>query len=254
LSKEALIEQALGIAAEQRSVRAEIVFMMGGEFEDEAVEAEHEHEIIEGRTANSGRADLGLATRAMSRAAAQLADIDLITALASERAALVAMQRALSRRRFILRTLTERGQIDDTRRLQGKLTGLGSGDRSTEPPATSSLVTAARTALLTVTDVSRQTTLSGGHALQLSAAAAGLLMSEGRGAPVVDVASRLSVASEAIVKGTPDVARRALADATTRLIAIASAELTMAPSTSTDPGLARLRGALADALRAGGGR
>jgi hypothetical protein len=190
----------------------------------------------------------------MSRAAAQLTDIDLITALASERAALVAMQRALSRRRFILRTLTERGQIDDTRRLQGKLTGLGSGDRSTEPPATSSLVTAARTALLTVTDVSRQTTLSGGHALQLSAAAAGLLTSEGRGAPVVDVASRLSVASEAIVKGTPDVARRALADATTRLIAIASAELTMAPSTSTDPGLARLRGALADALRAGGGR
>jgi hypothetical protein len=190
----------------------------------------------------------------MSRAAAQLTDVDLITALASERAALVAMQRALSRRRFILRTLTERGQIDDTRRLQGKLTGLGSGDRSTEPPATSSLVTAARTALLTVTDVSRQTTLSGGHALQLSAAAAGLLTSEGRGAPVVDVASRLSVASEAIVKGTPDVARRALADATTRLIAIASAELTMAPSTSTDPGLARLRGALADALRAGGGR
>jgi len=37
LSKDALVEQALGIAAEQRSVRAEIVFMMGGEFEDEEV-------------------------------------------------------------------------------------------------------------------------------------------------------------------------------------------------------------------------
>jgi hypothetical protein len=254
LSKEAVVEQALGIAAEQRSVRAEIVFMMGGEFEDEEVEAEHETELIEGRTVNSGRADLGRATRAMSRAAAQLTDVDLVTALASERSALVAMQRALSRRRFILRTLTQRGQIDDTRRLQGKLAGLGRGDRATEAPATSSLVIAARTALLAVTDVSRHSTLTGSHATQLSAAAAGLLTSEGRGAPVVDVASRLSVAAEAIVKGTPDVARRALADATTRLIAIASAELTMAPSGNTDPGLARLRGALADALLARGGR
>ncbi|HUR20723.1 MAG TPA: DUF4175 family protein [Vicinamibacterales bacterium] len=253
-SKDALIEQALGIAAEQRSVRAEIIFMMGGEFEDEEVEAGAETELMEGRTVNSGRADLGRATRAMSRAAAQLTDVDLITALASERAALVAMQRALSRRRFILRTLTQRLQIDDTRRLQGKLTALGRGERSTEVPSTSGLVTAARTALLAVTEVSQQPTLTGAHASQLSAAAAGLLTTEGGGAPVVDVASRLSVAAEAIVKGTPDVARRALADATTRLISIASAELTMAPSANTDPGLARLRGALADALRARGGR
>ena len=254
LSKEALVEQALGIAAEQRSVRAEIVFMMGGEFEDEEVEAEAETELIEGRAVNSGRADLGRATRAMSRAAAQLTDVDLVTALASERVALVAMQRALSRRRFILRTLTQRGQIDDSRRLQGKLAGLGRGDRVTEAPATSSLVLAARTALQAVTEVSRHSTLTSSHASQLSAAAAGLLTTDGRGAPVVDVASRLSVAAEAIVKGTPDVARRALADATTRLIGIASAELAMAPSGNTDPGLARLRGALADALRSGGGR
>ena len=254
LSKEELLDQALGIAAEQRSVRAEIVFMMGGEFEDEEVEAEHETELAEGRTANSGRADLGRATRAMSRAASQLTDVDLKTALTSERTALAAMQRALSRRRFILRTLTQREQIDDTRRLQGKLADLGRGDRAVDAPVTTPLVIAARNALLAVTEVSGQRTLTGAHALRLSTAAAGLLAADGRGAPVVDVASRLSVASEAIIKGTPDVARRALADATTRLIAIASAELTMAPSTRTDPAVARLRGALADALRTGGGR
>lgn len=254
LSKEERLDQALGIAAEQRSVRAEIVFMMGGEFEDEEVEAEHESELAEGRTANSGRADLGRATRAMSRAASQLTDVDLKTALTSERTALAAMQRALSRRRFILRTLTQREQIDDTRRLQGKLADLGKGDRAVESPAASTLAIAARNALLAVTDVSSQTTLTGSHALQLSTAAAGLLSADGRGAPVVDVASRLSVASEAIVKGTPDVARRALADAITRLIAIASAELTLAPASRADPAAARLRGALADALRAGGGR
>jgi hypothetical protein len=103
-------------------------------------------------------------------------------------------------------------------------------------------------------DVSRQPTLTSSHASQLSAAAAGLLATDGRGAPVVDVAARLSVSAEAIVAGTPDIARRALADATTRLMAIAAAELTTAPSIDSDREAARLRGALADALRAGGGR
>ncbi|MEO6222426.1 MAG: hypothetical protein ABIP90_04190, partial [Vicinamibacterales bacterium] len=99
-----------------------------------------------------------------------------------------------------------------------------------------------------------QPTLTAAHASELSTAAAGLLTSDGRGAPVVDVASRLSVAAAAIVAGTPDIARRALADATTRLMALASADLTVAPVTDTDRAAARLRGALADALRAGGGR
>jgi len=254
MSKEAVIDEAMGLAAEQRSVRAEIVFMMGGEFEDEEVEAAHETELIEGRAVNSGRADLSRATRAMSRAAAQLTETDLKTALATERAALADMQRALSRRRFILRTLTQRGQIDDTRRLQGRLVGMGRGERPVDAAAESGLVTAARAALQVVFTVSRASVLTASHASQLSAAAAGLLTTEGRGATIVDAASRLSTASEAIVAGTPDVARRALADAITRLTAMVSAEVTAAPLTDADPAMARLRGALADALRAGGGR
>ncbi len=254
LSQDELLDEALGIAAEQRSVRAEIVFMTGGEFEDEVVESEHEGELSAGRLDNTGRADLGLATRAMSRAATELVAGELKTALVSEREALTAMQRALSRRRFILRTLTLRARVDDSRRLQGRLVDLGRGVRPVDAATVSALVDAARTALLVTTQVSRQTTLTFEHSAELSRAASGLLSADGRGAPVVDVASRLSAAAEAIAAGTPDVARRALADAGARLTAIASAELATAPMTAVDDAAARLRGALADALRAGGGR
>ncbi|MSO49861.1 MAG: hypothetical protein EXQ49_08150 [Acidobacteria bacterium] len=253
-SRDALIDDAMTIAAEQRSVRAEIMFMMGGEFEDEFVEAEHEHEVTDGRFDNTGRADLALATRSMSRAATQLTEGDLKAALASERVALAAMQRALSRRRFILRTRTERNRIDTARRLQGKLADLGQGTRSVEPAETSTLVEAVRAALLAVTDVSRATTLTAAHADLLSNAAARLLVADGRGAPVVDIASRLSAAAEAIAAANAESARRSLGDAAARLTAVASAELAAAPLAVPNATRARLLGALADALRSGGGR
>ena len=50
----ATLEQEVGnIAAEQRAVRANFVFLMGGEIEDEEAEAEHSHEIQEGRLENT---------------------------------------------------------------------------------------------------------------------------------------------------------------------------------------------------------
>ncbi len=254
LSRGTLIDDAMTIAAEQRSVRAEIMFMMGGEFEDEFVEAEHEHEVTDGRFDNTGRADLGLATRSMSRAATQLTEGDLKAALASERVALAAMQRALSRRRFILRTLTERNRIDTARRLQGKLADLGRGTRRVEPAEAGTLVEAVRAALLAVTDVSRAATLTAAHADLLSHAAARLLVADGRGAPVVDIASRLSAAAEAIAAANAESARRSLGDAAARLTAVASAELAAAPLAGPDSTRARLLGALADALRSRGGR
>jgi len=254
LTPEALSDEALALAAEQRSVRAEIVFMVGGEFEDEVVEAEHEHEVTDGRFDNTGRADLGRATRAMSRAATELVTAELEAALVSERAALAALQRALSRRRFILRTLTERERIDDTRRLQGRLTDLGRGERPVEAPEVNSLIAAARQALETIALVSRQPALNAGHAARLSRAAGGLLAADGRGAPVVDVAARLSAAGEAIARGAPDAARQVLADAATRLTAVASTALAAAPANAESADVARLRGALADALASGGRR
>lgn len=254
MAKDDVRDEAMSLAAEQRSVRAEIVFMMGGEFEDEFAEAEHEHELSDGRLDNSGRADLGVATRAMSRAATQLIDVDLKTALATERAALVAMQRALSRRRFILRTLTQREPIDDSRRLQGILRGLGLGARTLDDAVVSPRVLAARDALTVVTDLRRRAAWTSADGARLSAAAAALLTTDGRSAPIVDAAARLTTAAAAIAAGRADEVPRTLTDASARLTAIVAAELAAAPARSADTDRALLRGALADALRRGGGQ
>lgn len=125
MTPEAVAEEAARIGAEQRQVRAEFVFMMGGEIEDEEVEAEQSHELSEGREQNEGRRDLIAAIRSMSDAAALLLRPDLDQALAAEKRALAALQRALTRSRYILRVLSTRERIDDTRRL--------TGDRSTAP-------------------------------------------------------------------------------------------------------------------------
>ena len=116
-------EEAARIAAEQRQVRAEFVFMMGGEIEDEEVEAEQSHELAEGREQNEGRRDLIGAIRAMSDAAALLMRPELDQALAVEKRALTLLQRALTRSRYILRVLATRERIDDARRLSGDRTG-----------------------------------------------------------------------------------------------------------------------------------
>lgn len=254
MAKEDVRDEAMSLAAEQRSVRAEIVFMMGGEFEDEFAEAEHEHELSDGRLDNSGRADLGVATRAMSRAATQLTDVDVKAALVTERAALVAMQRALSRRRFILRTLTQREPIDDTRRLQGILRGLGRGARMVDDAVVSPRVLAARDALAVVTDLRRRAAWTSADGARLSAAAATLLTTDGRSAPIVDATARLTTAVAAIAAGRADEVIRALTDASARLTAIVAAELAAAPARTAGAERALLRGALADALRRGGGQ
>lgn len=123
MTPEAVAEEAARIGAEQRQVRAEFVFMMGGEVEDEEVEAEQSNELEEGREQNRGRRDLLAAIRNMSDASALLLRPDLQQALEVERRALAALQRALTRSRYILRVLAPRERIDDARRL--------SGDRST---------------------------------------------------------------------------------------------------------------------------
>src|SRR6185436_20502057 len=51
-------EAAATIAAEQRAVRANFIFLLGGEVEDEIVEAEASHEIQEGRLANQARREI----------------------------------------------------------------------------------------------------------------------------------------------------------------------------------------------------
>ncbi len=123
LSADTYAQQTAGLAVEQRMVRSETLFLMGahGEVEDEEAEAEHSNEIQEGRLQNRGQADLREATRLMSMAERSLLSADTGAALVSQRAALAAMQRALSKQRYFLRTLPVRSQIDLTRRLSGDL-------------------------------------------------------------------------------------------------------------------------------------
>lgn len=119
LARADVVEQARMLAIEQRMVRAEFVFMTGGEVEDEVEEATHAHELMEGRLENQGQAELLAAIREMSRAEARLNAGDTAAALVFERAALRALQRAFDRRRYLLRTIPERARIDVSRRLSG---------------------------------------------------------------------------------------------------------------------------------------
>ena len=136
-------EQALNLAVEQRMIRAEFVFMLGGEINDEAVEAEQSVELQAGRLENRGQRDLRTATIAMSQAEKLLTGANAADALVAERAAVTALQRAFSRDRYILRALATRSRLDPARRLTGALTDAGNW-RRVAPPVTANR----RTALL----------------------------------------------------------------------------------------------------------
>ncbi|HEY0931171.1 MAG TPA: hypothetical protein VGE27_14720 [Gemmatimonas sp.] len=144
LPRPAVEEQSRQLAAEQRRVRAEFVFMMGGEFEqamiadengiadlDESHEAESEGDLAAGRMVNRGRTALLTAIRAMSRAALTLGDQDLATALRHEKTALNNLQEAFSRQRFLMRALTQREALDFSRRLSGSLDSIARQTRPT---------------------------------------------------------------------------------------------------------------------------
>ena len=118
--KDDWLEQTRMLGVEQRMVRAEVVFLSGGEVQDEVEEAAHSHELAEGRLENQGRAEMVRALNFMSRAEAQLNDGNAVEALVFERQALASLERALDRRRYFLRTLPDRSRIDLTRRLTGE--------------------------------------------------------------------------------------------------------------------------------------
>ena len=118
---EELADAALNLAVEQRMIRAEFVFMLGGEVQDEEVEAEQSTELQEGRLQNRGQRDLRAATTAMSQAEKLLTGTNTAEALVAERAAVTALQRAFARDRYILRALASRANLDPARRLTGDL-------------------------------------------------------------------------------------------------------------------------------------
>ena len=130
----ALEEQSGAIAAEQRSVRANFVFLMGGHVEDEEEEAEQSHEVQEGRLENSSRRDLERAVSHMTTAEQGLTARDTTAALHAATRAVEALQRAFGRNRYILRTLASRTKLDPSRRLTGARDDVERGARTVAPP------------------------------------------------------------------------------------------------------------------------
>ena len=133
IDRAALEEEMATIAAEQRAVRANFVFLTGGTVEDEEQEAEHSHEIQEGRLENTARREIVAAIQHMSRAEQGMARISVAAALPPAEAAVDALQRAFGRNRYFLRTLPVRSRVDPSRRMTGELTAAGDWRRELFP-------------------------------------------------------------------------------------------------------------------------
>lgn len=136
MTREAVAEETAMLAAEQRSVRANFIFLLGGHVEDEFEEAEHSSEIAEGRLQNTARRDINAAISEMTRAEQGLVAVNTSVALPPARAAVEALQRAFGRSRYLLRSLTSRSRLDPSRRLTGNLSAADAWRRAvteTEP-------------------------------------------------------------------------------------------------------------------------
>jgi hypothetical protein len=153
ISRETLSEEAASIAAGQRAVRANFIFLTGGHIEDEEQEAEQSHEIQEGRLADSARKEMSAAIQYMSRAEQALIAVDTGAALPPAKAAVDALQRAFGRSRYFMRTLPSRSRLDPSRRLAGDLDEAEGSRRTPETATTSPSVRAARDLLVEFLDL-----------------------------------------------------------------------------------------------------
>ena len=251
--------EAHGIAAEQRQVRAEFMFMMGGELADagldptslnEEVEAEGEEDLAAGRLANQGRADLLRAIRSMSRAATRLTDFAVTDALPHEKEALTYLQRAFARNRYILRMLAERERLDDTRRLTGTLDKLARPTRPAAEAEAPPRSVALRRVLADLAALVPADLSADACAKALSALAQRALNIDPTSAPLRDVATALStVAARSSALSSPATRSEALHPAATALAAAIRAELPTDSRRTSHPDLDALAGALASALR-----
>ena len=267
------------LAVEQRMVRNEFLFSMGshGHVEDEIEEAESSDEVQAGRLENRGQAELTAATRLMTLAERHLTATDTGEALKAQRAALAAVQRALSRHRYFLRTMPVRGEIDLSRRLTGDISEAASARwpaNNRTPDARLARVRAILADLaglagaLESTDDKRGPLSSSSAPLasRASAAAARVLALDPASASLQGASAALTQASQTLAKrnaagaSTADTnaARESLAlvrKAAAAVLPLARPEgaadaITSAPApSSSEPAL---RGAVVDALRAPG--
>ena len=265
MSTENFNSASLDLAAEQRQVRAEFVFMMGGELADagldlstlnEEAEAAGEADIAAGRLANSGHIDLLRAIRSMSRAAAQLADPNPAAALPIEKEALAHLQKAFSRSRYILRTLGSRERLDASRRLTGVLAALGRDSRPAAEIAPDPMAAQIRRAMADVSALAADPSLSSrAGAERLGRLAQQVRQIDPTSTHLRDAASALAEAARAVEAANGRSSMDAIFDKVTVNLAHAvQARSQPAASSTTTPDLQKLAGTLADELRKGGRR
>jgi hypothetical protein len=265
MTADAFSSESQDIAAEQRKVRAEFVFMMGGEIADapdpnadpnnlnEVAEAEGESDLAAGRMFNQGRVALQTAIRAMSRAATSLAIGAPAPALPSEREALGQLEQAFSRTRIILRALTQQEQLDLTRRLSGKLTDAARTERPSPNPAADPSVTMLRRSLADIASLSGDRRSSAATSAAVSALAEQVLRVNPSDSSLQSVAALLDSAATSVARGNQAGARAQLDRATTGLATAVRRTLLTAPVERGQANVNQLNGALIDALRPAGG-
>ena len=120
LDRPALEAEVATIAAEQRAVKSNFIFLTGGTVEDEEEEAEHSHEIQEGRLENTARREIGIAIQHMTLTEQALAQVSTTRALPPARDAVEALQRAFGRNRYFLKTLPVRSRVDPGAAADGR--------------------------------------------------------------------------------------------------------------------------------------
>jgi hypothetical protein len=225
----AALEQEVGnIAAEQRAVRANFVFLMGGEIEDEEAEAEHSHEIQEGRLENTARREIADAIQHMGKVEAGLAAVNTAAALPSARSAVEALQRAFGRNRYILRTLPVRSRVDPSRRLTGEISTASDWRRERLPSVPEASVIAARGLLARLLELAPSLKAGSASPLSLTTLAEEALATDPASADWQAVSKGLLQLRE---PGGTDIERSAtLNQVVTHVAAIADrASLTMRP-------------------------
>ena len=258
---DSLADAAATLAAEQRQVRAEFVFMMGGELEDAALdlsgtlevseeaEAEAEGDLLAGRLQNQGRIEMMRAIRSMSRASTALTDANLDQALRDERTALDNLMRAFSRTRFILRALTQRERIDLDRRLSGSLqltAGLASAAASAELPER---VVALRRLMADVAALAHDT--SGASSGRAADGALALLRSDPRSDTLRELAGRVQTVVQEARAGQTRLVRQRVDSLVRAISRLAAAALPAAPSEHQTIDAGRMAGAWRDNQRPG---
>jgi len=263
MSQEDYGSEAQQLAAEQRKVRAEFVFMLGGELADapdvaasmteinEETEAAGESDILAGRNANAGHIALLRAIRAMSRAAASLTVANLDPALPEERTALTQLESAFSHTRILLRALSTRERLDLSRRLTGVLTDAVREQHPSPEPTLDQRTVDLRRALSEIASIAASANFADSAATRASLVAEKILRVDATAKPLQAVAHQLSDAAREMQRGRAAEAHVLLDRAATGLATMLRGGFVEAPRGERSIDAARLAGALRDAQLGG---